>query len=82
MWLVYGSMSSQSAVRAHEALGRLEALPGFLVVVHHLFEDGVFVGHDRSIRVDILRSPDCFALSREHADWELLRKRTPEGQMA
>src|SRR5215208_637706 len=36
----------------HEALGRPDALPGFLEAVHRLFEDGVFVGHDRSIRVD------------------------------
>ena len=32
------------ALRAHEALGRPHALPGFLEVVHRLFEDGVFVG--------------------------------------
>jgi hypothetical protein len=31
------------------------ALPGFLEVVHRLFEDGVFVGHDRSIRAGIFR---------------------------
>jgi hypothetical protein len=62
-------------LRAHEALSRPDALPSFLEVVHRLFEDGVFVGHDRSIRVGILRSLDCFAFSREHADWELLRKR-------
>ena len=37
-------------LRAHEALGRPDALPGFLEVVHCLFEDGVFVGHERSIR--------------------------------
>jgi hypothetical protein len=41
-------------LRAHEGLGRPDALPGFLEVVHRLFEDGVFVGHDRSIRVGIL----------------------------
>ena len=38
------------ALRAHEALGRPDALSGILEVVHRLFEDGVFVGHDRSIR--------------------------------
>jgi hypothetical protein len=38
------------ALRAHEALSRPYTLPGFLEVVHRLFEDGVFVGHDRSIR--------------------------------
>ena len=65
------------ALRAHEALSRPDALPGFLEVVHRLVEDGVFVGHERSIRVGILRSLDCFAFSREHADWELLRKRGP-----
>ena len=66
-------------LRAHEALGRPDALPGFLEVVHRLFEDGVFVGHDQSIRVGILRSPDCFAFSREHADWALRlpQARTP-----
>ena len=37
-------------LRAHEALGRPYALSGFLEVIHRLFEDGVFVGHDRSIR--------------------------------
>ena len=56
------------ALRAHEALSRPDALPGFLEVVHRLFEDGVFVGHDQSIRVGILRSPDCFTLPREHED--------------
>jgi hypothetical protein len=64
------------ALRAHEALGRPDALPGFLEVVHRLFEDGVFVSHDRSIQTGgILRSPDCFAFSRKHADWALLRNR-------
>jgi hypothetical protein len=38
------------ALRAHEALGRPDTLSGFLEVVHRLFEDGVFVGHARSIR--------------------------------
>jgi hypothetical protein len=61
-------MSSQSAVRAHEALGGPDAPSGFLEVVHRLFEDGVFIGHDRSIRVGILRSPDCFIFPREHED--------------
>jgi hypothetical protein len=64
------------ALRAHEALGCPDTLPGFLEVVHSLVKDGVFVGHDKSIRTrGILRSPDCFAFSREHADRELLRKR-------
>ena len=39
------------ALRAHEALGRPDALPGFLEVVQRLFEDGVFVRHDKSIRI-------------------------------
>jgi hypothetical protein len=53
-------------LRAHEALGRPDALPGFLEVIHRLFEDGVFVGHDQSIRSgDILRSSDYFAFSRK-----------------
>jgi hypothetical protein len=33
-------------LRALEALGCPDALPGYLEVVHPLFEDGVFVGHD------------------------------------
>jgi hypothetical protein len=37
-------------LRAHEALGSPYTLSGFFEVVHHLFEDGVFVGHDQSIR--------------------------------
>ena len=52
-------------LRAHEALSSPDALPDFFEVVHRLFEDGVFVGHDRSIRVGILQSPECFAFSRE-----------------
>jgi hypothetical protein len=51
---------------AHEALGRPDTLPGFLEVVHRLFEDGVFVGHDRSIRTRGIRSLDCFAFHREN----------------
>jgi hypothetical protein len=38
------------ALRAHEALGCPDSLPGFLEVIHRLLEDGVFVGHDKSIR--------------------------------
>jgi hypothetical protein len=53
------------ALRAHEALSRSDALPGFLEVVHRLFEDGVFVGHEKSIRAGLARSPDCFAFSCE-----------------
>jgi hypothetical protein len=37
-------------LRVHEALGSPDALPGFLEVVHRLFEDGVFVSHEKSIR--------------------------------
>jgi hypothetical protein len=40
------------ALRAHEALGCPDALSGYLEVIHRFFEDGVFVGHDKSIRVD------------------------------
>ena len=44
---------------AHEALSRPDALSGFLEVVHRLFEDGVFFGHELSIRTcGSLRSPD------------------------
>jgi hypothetical protein len=58
------------ALGAHEALSRPDALSGFLEVVYRLFEDGVFVGHDRSIRIgSVLRSLDCFSFSHEHADW-------------
>jgi hypothetical protein len=43
-------------------LGCPDALPGFLEVVHRLFEDGVFVGHGLSIWTsDTFRSPDYFA---------------------
>jgi hypothetical protein len=31
------------ALRAHEALSRPDALPGFLEVIHRLVKDGVFV---------------------------------------
>jgi hypothetical protein len=55
-------------LRAQEALGRPDALPGFLEVVHRLIENGVFVGHDKSIRVDsILRWVDGPGLSRAPA---------------
>jgi hypothetical protein len=53
-------------LRAHEALGRPDALPGSLEVVHRLVENGVFGGHELSIRPGrILRSLDRFAFSRE-----------------
>ena len=53
--------------RAHEALGGPDALSGFLEVVRRLFEDGVFIGHDQSMRTGgIFRSPDCYTFSREH----------------
>ena len=46
-------------MRAHEALGCPDALPGFLEVVHRLVKDGVFVGPDKSIRTGrILRRVD------------------------
>jgi hypothetical protein len=54
------------ALRAHEALGRPYAPSGFLEVVHRLFEDGVFVGHDRSIRTRGIRSLDAFDFRREN----------------
>jgi hypothetical protein len=54
------------ALRAHEALGCPYALPGFLEVVYRPFEDGAFVGHDKSIRAGIRRSVDCFTSPREH----------------
>jgi hypothetical protein len=62
------------ALRAQEALGRPDTLRGFLEVVHRFFEDGAIVGHDGSIRVGILRSPDCFACSGERAEYERERK--------
>ena len=61
-------LTFRHALSAHEALGRPDALSGFLEVVHRLFEDGVFVGHDRSIRTRIIRSPDCFTFPRERED--------------
>ena len=46
-------------LRTHEALGSPYALSGLLEVVHRLSEDGVFVGHDKSIRaLSILRRVD------------------------
>jgi hypothetical protein len=33
-------------MRTHQALSRPYALSGFLEVIHRLFEDGVFVGHE------------------------------------
>jgi hypothetical protein len=66
-------LATGHVLRAHEALGRPDALSGFLEVVHRLIEDGVFVSHDLSIRVGIVRSPDCFAFYREHAVGVLLR---------
>jgi hypothetical protein len=45
-------------LRPQEALGCSDALPGFLEVDHRFFEDGVFVGHEKSIRVGIIRSLD------------------------
>ena len=45
-------------LRAHEALGCPDTLPGFFEVVHRLFEDGVFVGYGQSIRAGILRRVD------------------------
>jgi hypothetical protein len=63
------------ALRTHEALSRPDTLSGFLEVVHRHFEDGVIVGHDRSMRIGgILGSPSCLAFSCEHAVGELLRE--------
>jgi hypothetical protein len=59
-------LAIRHALRAHEALCRPDALTGFLEVVHCLVKEGVFVGHDRSIRIDIFRLLDCFAFSRWH----------------
>jgi hypothetical protein len=63
-------------------LGRPEALPGFVEVVHRLFEDGVFVGHDQSIRLCIYRSLDCFSCSGERAEYERKRKEKPPTRAA
>jgi hypothetical protein len=52
-------------LRAQKALSRTNALPGFFEVLHSLFENGVFVGHDHSIRSGIFRSPDYCVFSRE-----------------
>ena len=48
------------ALRAHEALGRPDTLGGILEVVHRLFEDGIFVGHDQKYR-DERHVPRCDA---------------------
>ena len=53
-------------LRAHEALGRPDALSGFFEVIHRLVKDGVFFGHDRSIRTSGIRSLDAFIFSREN----------------
>jgi hypothetical protein len=68
------------ALRAHEALGRPDALSGFLEVVHRLFENGVFAGHNQSIRIGgILRSLDYFVFSHEQAEYERKRKEKQAG---
>jgi hypothetical protein len=54
------------ALRAYEALGCPDALPGFLEVLHSLLEDSVFVGHKRSIRTSGIRSLDAFVFCREN----------------
>src|SRR5215217_8181941 len=60
------------ALRAHEALGRPDSLPGFLEVVHRLYENGLFVGHHRSIRTV---SSDHSAVSPSpRAEYERKRK--------
>jgi hypothetical protein len=64
--------------RAHEALGRPDALPGFLEVIQRLFENGVFVGHEKSIRTGICRSPDYFAFPCERVGWAVLGIAGPE----
>ena len=67
------------ALRAHEALSRPDALPGLLEVVHRLFEDGVFVGHERkytSRHPPITRS---LAFSCEQAEYERKRKEKRAG---
>jgi hypothetical protein len=54
-------LATSHTLRAHEALGCPDALPD-------LIEDGLFVGHDKSIQTGSLRSLDCFAFSCEHED--------------
>jgi hypothetical protein len=49
-------------LRAHEALGRSDALPCFLEVIHRFFENGVFVGHDGSIRTSCNSSSTTYAI--------------------
>jgi hypothetical protein len=61
-------LANGHTLRAQEALGRPDVLAGFLEVFHRPVKDGVFVGHDRSIRAGIYRSPDCFTFPREHED--------------
>ena len=66
------------ALRTHQALSRPFALVGFLEVIHRLFENGVFVGHEKSIRTGICRSPDYFAFPRERVGWAVLGIAGPE----
>jgi hypothetical protein len=68
-------------LRAHKALGCPDALSGFLEVVHRLFEDGAFVGHDRSILAPCASPRAEWALSlcyrrraresRAHRDYDI-----------
>jgi hypothetical protein len=53
--------------------------PASFEVVHRLFEDAVLVGHEKSIRIGILRSLDCFDFSRKRAEYELERKEKRAG---
>src|SRR5687768_16816204 len=55
-------LAFRHALRAHESLGRPDALPGFLEIVHRLFEEGVFILRPRSIRtLSIFRLLNSFA---------------------
>src|SRR5215203_6851951 len=58
-------------LRAHEALSRPYAPSGFLEVFHRLFEDGVFLGHERSIRTV---SSDHPLIASSPSEPTLLRK--------
>jgi hypothetical protein len=43
-------LTVRQTLRAHQALSRPDSLSGFLEVVDSLFENGVFIDHDQSIR--------------------------------
>ncbi len=64
-------------LRTHEVLSRPYAHSGFLEVIHRLFEDGVFVGHEQSIWTGSIRLLDCFSFPDEHAELGAAQEERP-----